>query len=161
MEHVTAPALFLNMDAAGPASPFVERPQTCEREFPIGPNAVLRARLHARTRLTTMSWHGDQDEALLIVDVLMANAVKHVEPQHPSDEIRLGLSVDDDETLLISVTDPSPAFPNFEEARAAAGKGFALVQLLGGELSWFIPEDGTSKTVQALIRYRPTPGGTH
>ncbi|MFE7072588.1 ATP-binding protein [Streptomyces sp. NPDC057620] len=158
MEHVPALALFPGMGAAGP---FVQRPQACERRFPLAPNAVLLARLHSRTRLTIVGWHGDQDDALLVLDELVDNAIEHVKPQDPAEEIGLHLSVDEDETLLISVTDPSPAFPNFEEARAAEDSGLARVQRLGGELSWFISEDGTTKTVRALIRYRPTPGGTH
>ncbi|MBQ0855440.1 sensor histidine kinase [Streptomyces sp. BH-SS-21] len=158
MEYVPVLALFPGMGVAGT---FVQRPQACERRFPLAPNAVLLARLHSRTRLTTMDWHGDQDKALLIIDELMDNAIEDVEPQLPAEEIGLALSVDGEEALLISVADPSPAFPNFEEARAAEDKGFALVLCLGGELSWFISEDGMTKTVQALISYRPTPGDTH
>ncbi|MFD9190381.1 hypothetical protein ACFWCA_19385 [Streptomyces phaeochromogenes] len=160
MEHVPAP--FSGDDSAGPASLAALRPQSWPRCFAIAADTVLRARLHSRTRLTVMSWRGNQDEAIRVVDELVTNAVKHLGSPHPEEEIGLVLAVDEDETLLIAVTDLSPSFPEFEKALCAEATGFARVQQFGGELRWFVSEDGATKTVEALIRYGPpVPGGTH
>ncbi|MFG2022323.1 hypothetical protein [Streptomyces sp. NPDC048825] len=85
------------------------RPQKWSRRFSIQPEAVRLARIYARTRLTMTSWSGDQESATFIVSGLVKNVIEHVGPQHPEGELALDLVVAEDETLLITVTDPSPA----------------------------------------------------
>ncbi|MDQ0956009.1 anti-sigma regulatory factor (Ser/Thr protein kinase) [Streptomyces phaeochromogenes] len=87
----------------------------------------------------------------------MKNAIEHVGPQHPEGQLVLDLIVTDDETLLIAVTDPSPAFPDFLTAiTAQKSTGLANIRELGGETTWRPSDDGDTKTVQVLIRY-PSP----
>jgi anti-sigma regulatory factor (Ser/Thr protein kinase) len=131
------------------------RPQEWQRCFPIRPDAVRLARLHARTRFTLMSWPGDQEDATSMVVELMTNAVEHVGPEHDAGEIVLDLAVTKDETLLIAVTDPSPAFPDFFQAISAQkSTGLARVRELGGVTTWWSSEDRNKKTVQVRITRR-------
>ncbi|MBV1940867.1 hypothetical protein KUF83_30495 [Streptomyces sp. BV286] len=163
MEHAPAPALFSGEGTSGSPLRIVQRPQYCKRGFAIGPDAVRRARVYARTQFTMMSWLGDQRDATLIVDALVSNAVEHVGPQYPEEVIVLHLAVDDEETLLIAATDPRPDFPAFQQAISAqAITGLSLVRDLGGETSCYLSEDGATKTVQVLLRPRPPlPGASH
>ncbi|WP_373466430.1 ATP-binding protein [Streptomyces phaeochromogenes] len=103
------------------------------------------------------AWPGDQERATQVVVELMKNAIEHVGPQHPEGQLVLDLIVTDDETLLIAVTDPSPAFPDFLTAiTAQKSTGLANIRELGGETTWRPSDDGDTKTVQVLIRY-PSP----
>ncbi|MGA5454775.1 ATP-binding protein [Streptomyces umbrinus] len=134
-----------------------ERPQEWSRDFSIQPEAVRLARLHARTRFAMMAWPGDQENATQVVVELMKNAIEHVGPQHPEGQLVLDLIVAEDETLLIAVTDPSPAFPDFLTAiTVQTSTGLANIRELGGEINWRPSDDGDTKTVQVLIRY-PSP----
>ncbi|MGX1907649.1 ATP-binding protein [Streptomyces phaeochromogenes] len=115
------------------------------------------ARLHARTRFAMTAWPGDQENATQVVVELMKNAIEHVGPQHPEGQLVLDLIVAEDETLLIAVTDPSPAFPDFLTAiTAQKSTGLAAIRELGGETTWRPSDDGDAKTVQVLIRH-PSP----
>lgn len=102
-----------------------------------------------------MSWPGDQEDATSMVAELMTNAVDHVGPQHAAGEIVLDLTVTEGAALLIAVTDPSPAFPDFFQAISARkSTGLARVRELGGVITWWIAEDGDKKTVQVRITQR-------
>ncbi|MFD9441171.1 ATP-binding protein [Streptomyces sp. NPDC060006] len=108
-----------------------------------------------------MSWLGDQSEATYIVDELVKNAVEHA-GQRPSKEIVLALTVAEDETLLIAVTDSRPDFPAFQEAISAQkATGLPRVRELGGETTWRPADDRAEKTVQVLVRYPSPAADTH
>ncbi|MGW3651692.1 hypothetical protein [Streptomyces sp. NPDC000878] len=72
----------------------------------------------------------------------------------------LDLTVAEDETLLISVTDPSPEFPRFiEGVSAQKSTGLPRVRELGGTTSWRPSADGDKKTVQ--VRLGPSAADSH
>ncbi|WP_405878575.1 hypothetical protein OG762_07910 [Streptomyces sp. NBC_01136] len=172
MEPAATPVPLLAERSTGSAVR-PERPQELRRRFAIEtdavrlarihartrgsnePDAVRLARIHARTRFALMSWPGEQEDATSIVVELMRNVVDHVGTQYPAGEIVLDLVVTEGETLLISVTDPSPEFPDFLMAiTAQKSTGLARVRELGGETTWSISEDGDRKTVR--VRMQPT-----
>ncbi|MFF3378137.1 hypothetical protein ACFYXF_34940 [Streptomyces sp. NPDC002680] len=85
----------------------------------------------------------------------MKNAVEHVGPQHPAGDIVLDLTVTEDETLLIAVTDQNPEFPGFIEAVSAQkSTGLPRVRELGGATTWRPSPDGDKKIVQVRLRPR-------
>ncbi|MFD3314736.1 ATP-binding protein [Streptomyces sp. NPDC058694] len=157
MKPAAAPAPVSDNDSTGLSLLRPERPQKWNRTFSVRSEAVRLARLHARTRLAIAGWPGDQEQATQIVVELMKNAIEHVRPQHPEDQLVLNLIVAEDETLLIAVTDPSPTFPDFLTAiTAQKSTGLAAIRELGGETTWRPSDDGDTKTVQVLIRH-PSP----
>ncbi|MFD6417568.1 ATP-binding protein [Streptomyces sp. NPDC060194] len=135
------------------------RPETDRREwtavFPPRPASVGLARLYVRRRLTLWRWEGDIEDAVLVASELLANAVRY--GRLPARTVLLRLALDDD-ALLIDVSDPVPAFPNFVATppapHADAGRGLAIVRTLATDLTWFL-RDPTGKTVRATLR----PGG--
>jgi len=157
MESAAAPAPLSDDDSTAPSFLRAERPQGWNRDSSVRPETVRLARLHARTRFAVMAWPGDQENATRVVVELMKNAIEHVGPQHPEGQLVLDLIVAEDETLLIAVTDPSPAFPDFFTAiTAQKNTGLAAIRELGGETTWRPSDDGDTKTVQVLIRH-PSP----
>ncbi|WP_405908729.1 ATP-binding protein [Streptomyces sp. NBC_00828] len=137
------------------------RPQRFERSWPLQPTADRLARIHARTWLTTWRWAGDHDEAQLVVDALMDNAVRHAVATAAENEVGLILQITEDEDLLIDVSDPDPKFEGFDEVLTAARTraetgvqltGVALVLGLGGEITWGIPDAGSGKTVRVRMQ---------
>ncbi|MXM62142.1 hypothetical protein GR925_01410 [Streptomyces sp. HUCO-GS316] len=69
--------------------------------------------------------------------------------------VTLTMSVDEDDVLLVDVTDPSPGRDGLDETLAGSnGTGLWLVRQLGGEVSWLVTEAGSGKT----IRVRMQPG---
>ncbi|TQE15807.1 ATP-binding protein [Streptomyces ipomoeae] len=84
---------------------------------------------------------------------LVDNAVQHVGPVHPQGRVTLGMTVAEDEELIISVTDPGCWFDGFDGAVAAQkDSGLGLVRMLGGEISWSISESGYTKTLRVLMK---------
>ena len=157
MKPAAAPAPVSDDDSTGSSLLRAARPQEWRRHFSVRSEVVRLARLHARTRFAMMAWLGDQERATQVVVELMKNAIEHVGPQHPEGQLVLDLIVVEDETLLIAVTDPSPAFPDFLTAiTAQKSTGLANIRELGGETTWRPSDDGDTKTVQVLIRH-PSP----
>lgn len=116
------------------------------------PGAVRLARLRARRELTTQGWAGDIDTAVLVLSELLANAVQHASRPGQLAEVRL--AVREDDALVIDVTDPMPAFPNFHELTAVGpeavrGRGICLTRALGAHITWHLLSDGSGKTVRA------------
>ncbi|MFJ1735493.1 ATP-binding protein [Streptomyces sp. NPDC088254] len=127
------------------------RPQSWKRSWRAEACVPRLARLHARTRLSMMSWSGDQDSAVRIATEVVRNAVQHV----GSGVVELRLSVDQDEVLFLDVTDAHPGDGGLDGALAGRdGTGLWLVRRLGGEVSWVPAESGNGKT----IRIRVPPG---
>ncbi len=111
---------------------------------------VLRAPALARTflRTTLEDWPADgyRDDALVVVDELVANAVLHAGTEI---ELRLALQPD---RLGVAVADRSPARPAVGRAGEAAesGRGMLLVDALAR--SWHVlPRRGGGKVVRAVL----------
>ncbi|MFG2525998.1 ATP-binding protein [Streptomyces sp. NPDC048527] len=110
-------------------------------------------RLHVRRKLVLWGWPGDQEEATLIASELVTTAISHGRVVGHTMRVRLALL--DDGALLIDVSDPVPAFPDFNAEDPAGaederGRGLELVRGLGAELAWFLRVDG-GKTVRAHL----------
>lgn len=108
------------------------------------------ARLHARTRLGMMGWSGTQEAAVRVITEIVRNAVQHV----GRGMVTLTMHVDEDDVLLLDVTDPCPGRDGLDEALAGRDRtGLWLVRQLGGEVAWFPAESGSGKTIR--VRMRP------
>ncbi|MCX5557428.1 ATP-binding protein [Streptomyces sp. NBC_00038] len=117
------------------------------------PTSVRLARLHARRRLTLWNWEGNTDDAVLITSELVANGVRH--GRCPRHELWLRLAQFGDGSLLIEVSDPVSAFPNFTETAPRDlteehGRGLSLVRALTTELTWS-PRRHIGRTVRARM----------
>ncbi|MFJ5220152.1 hypothetical protein ACIP98_36370 [Streptomyces sp. NPDC088354] len=129
--------------------------------FEANGSAGGNARVHTRTQLTMGHWPGDIEHAAQIAARMMDNADRHSQPP-PRARLGLRLAVLDTGELLIEVSDPMPAFPNFataitwEPAIGEPPRGLWTVRKLGGRLSYAIADDGCAKTVQALVPGTPT-----
>ncbi|MFC9502685.1 ATP-binding protein [Streptomyces sp. NPDC057002] len=135
------------------SGPLARRPQNFARRWSLQRTAVRLARIHARTWLTTWRWAGDLDEALIVVVVLMDNAVKYAAAANAQGCVELALVLDEDENLVICVSDPNPKFEGFTEAVAAEKRsGLGLVRALGGEITWGTPDVDSGKTVQVRMQ---------
>ncbi|RPF39382.1 hypothetical protein EDD92_9639 [Streptomyces sp. TLI_185] len=109
------------------------------------------ARLHARTRLGLMAWSGPQESAVRVITEVVRNAVQHV----GAGRVTLTMSVDEDDVLLVDVTDPRPAGHGLDEALLGSdGTGMGFVRQLGGEVSWFPDESGSGKTIRVRMQPR-------
>ncbi|KPI02990.1 hypothetical protein OK074_5140 [Actinobacteria bacterium OK074] len=98
-----------------------------------------------------MDWAGQQADAVLVVAELVENVVDHVGP-YGDGEVRLALTITDEEVLLIDVTDPDPEFDGFHEAVSVQkATGLGLVRELGADISWSAPEDVEEKTVRVRM----------
>ena len=111
---------------------------------------VLRAPALARAFLREIlaGWpaSGHQDDALVVVDELVANAVLHA-----GTEIELRFALQDDR-LGIAVADRAPSRPNVTSPGEAAesGRGLLLVNALAR--SWHVlPRRGGGKVVRAVL----------
>ena len=111
---------------------------------------VLRAPALARAFLREIlaGWPaaGHQDDALVVVDELVANAVLHA-----GTEIELRFALQDDR-LGIAVADRAPARPNVTRPGEAAesGRGLLLVDALAR--SWqVLPRRGGGKVIRAVL----------
>ncbi|MER6616294.1 hypothetical protein [Streptomyces xantholiticus] len=130
------------------------------RAFEAQPNSPQLARLHTRTRVTMAHWRGNHEAAAVVAGVLTANAVIHATPGPLGDRLSIGLRLAITETgeLLIDVSDPLPAFPDFAAAAdGSRGRGLGQVARLGCRLSWFLTADSDRKVVRASMSPGPVP----
>lgn len=134
-------------DTAEPLTPL--RPQMWTRSWRIEARVPRLARLHARTRLSVMSWPGNQNNAVRITTELTQNAVDHV----GAGSAEVTLSVDGEDVLLIDVSDPRSGHSDLNEALAGRhGTGLWIVRQLSGEISWVPAESGTGKTIRVRLQ---------
>ncbi|WBB63873.1 ATP-binding protein [Streptomyces sp. WMMC500] len=118
--------------------------------------SVRLTRIHTRRTLTGWSWHGDIDDAVLVVSELVTNAVQH--GRLAGHLLALRLTLLECGALVIDVSDPVPGFPNFAGALARdadpphreRGRGLLVVARLGGEITWF-ERRFCGKTVRARL----------
>ncbi|MER6091276.1 ATP-binding protein [Streptomyces bluensis] len=115
------------------------------------------ARLRIRTRLTVWNWCGDIEQASQIAALLVENAVRHSGiPRYG--RLRICLAVLGTNELTVDVMDPHPHFPGFEEAvmweprPGETPRGLYLARCYGAQVTYRSAEDGSGKTVQALIK---------
>lgn len=130
------------------------------RTFAAKPSAPQLARLHTRTRVTMAHWRGNHEAAAVVAGVLTANAVIHANPGRLGDRQSIGLRLVLTETgeLLIDVSDPLPAFPDFAAAAdGSRGRGLWHVSRLGCRLTWFLTADSDRKVVRAGMSPGPVP----
>ncbi|WP_324612775.1 ATP-binding protein [Streptomyces scabiei] len=133
------------------AQPAPVRPQIWTHSWSMEACVPRLARLHARTRLGMMAWSGTQEAAVRVITEIVRNAVQHV----GRGVVTLTMRVDEDDVLLLDVTDPRPGRDGLDEALSGSdGTGLWLVRQLGGEVAWFAAESGSGKT----IRVRMQPG---
>lgn len=155
-ELKSLPAVDISAGPAGLCSRSV-RPQSWARKWRMEHCVPRLARLHARTRLGMMAWTGDQSASVRVITEVVRNAVQHV----GAGTVELTLTVDEQNELVIDVTDPSPGDDLLGQALTGReGSGLWLVRHLGGEVSWFPTESGNGKTVRIQMRpsvLRPTP----
>ncbi|MET7607073.1 ATP-binding protein [Streptomyces avermitilis] len=125
-------------------------------QLPGNPSAVTRARTIARSGITVLGWQGDVHAATEVVARLVGNGVAHgVVPHFPGKGVTIQLRINETRQLVIDVSDPNPKFPDFEAAlQGEQGQGLWEVQRRHAEITWFIPPNGTGKTVRATM----TPG---
>jgi len=121
---------------------------------------VLRAPALARAFLREIlaGWPtaGHQDDALVVVDELVANAVLHA-----GTEIELRFALQDDR-LGIAVADRAPTQPNVTRPGdvAESGRGLLLVDALAR--SWHVlPRSGGGKVIRAVLVASAAPAANH
>jgi anti-sigma regulatory factor (Ser/Thr protein kinase) len=108
--------------------------------------APALARAFLRRTLTAWDADGYGDDALLVVDELVANAVLHAGTEI---ELRFALSPG---RLGIAVADRSPGSPNLGHPAGGAehGRGLLLVDAVAG--SWHVlPREDGGKVVRAVL----------
>lgn len=120
-----------------------------------GMRLLARVRIQARALLTVLSWPGDHGVAVNALHCLVDNAARYGSPGQSGRDVSAFLRVTEHE-LLIDVTDPNPAFPDFDQA-VAAGTGHSLggVVSRGGTITWSITPQADAKTVRAALRPGP------
>lgn len=129
--------------------PVPVRPQMWTRSWRIEACVPRLARLHARTRLSVMSWSGNQNNAVRITTELVQNAVDHV----GAGNVEVTLSVDECDVLLIDVSDPRSGHRGLDEALVGRhGTGLWIVRQLGGEVNWGPAESGSGKTIRVRLQ---------
>ncbi|MGW6317567.1 ATP-binding protein [Streptomyces sp. NPDC055099] len=118
---------------------------------------LARVRIQARTLLTVLSWPGDHGAAVNALHCLVDNAARYGSLVHSGKDLRACLRVTEaHDLLLIDVTDPNPAFPDFDQALAAGPeRSLGGVVSRGGTITWSITPQADAKTVRAALR--PTP----
>ncbi|WP_399932230.1 hypothetical protein [Streptomyces kanamyceticus] len=116
--------------------------------------AASSARLHSRSRLTLARWPGDVEKAARVAAVLVDNAVRHGN----SIRVPLHLTVIETGELLIEVSDSTPHFPAYSRALAwqptaheRRRPGLWQARSFGATLAYAAREDGSGKTVQAVL----------
>jgi anti-sigma regulatory factor (Ser/Thr protein kinase) len=113
-------------------------------------------RVHARRTLIGWGWHGDIEDAVLIVSELVSNAIQH--GRLAGHQLALRIALLECGGLMIDVSDPVPDFPDFADALAREagpphperGRGLLVVARLGGEITWFLRQF-CGKTVRAHL----------
>jgi hypothetical protein len=108
-----------------------------------------------RTTVTALFWKGDILRAVEVVSRLVDNGVRHGLPiDVPLRERRLTLSaaLTDAGQLVVDVSDLNPSFRDFDAAvRGEKGRGLWEVARLGAQVVRFLPRNGVSKTVRAVL----------
>jgi anti-sigma regulatory factor (Ser/Thr protein kinase) len=128
------------------------RPQDRSARQLLEPLLEAPALARAFLRRTLAAWDADGygDDALLVVDELVANSVLHAGTEI---ELRFALVPG---RLGIAVADRSPGSPNLEHPADAAehGRGLLLVDAVAG--SWHVlPRDEGGKVVRAVLAASP------
>lgn len=96
-----------------------------ELRLPHAAAAAGRARREVRDRLRGVLAHADVEDVTLLTDELVANAVRHAQPEADG---AVGLRIEVlDERVRIVVTDGSPDFEWATRASAELAGGFGLV----------------------------------
>lgn len=123
------------------------------RSYAMAPVSLRRLRDDARMRLTLLGWPGDIVTAIEVLSRLGDNAIVHAKPTDPGRaQMTVRLAVDSNDVLLVDVQDPSPQFPDSEAAIAGErGSGLKYVRLLHAHVTWFLAQDGRTKTVRAVV----------
>ncbi|MER6684606.1 hypothetical protein [Streptomyces olivaceoviridis] len=109
--------------------------------------------------VTILGWHGAVQTAVEVVSQLVDNSVKHGMPDTvPKRQLTLTVAINESGSLLIDVADMEPAFPGFEAAvRGEKGRGLWQVAHLGAQVTCFLPQEGTGKTVRAVLTESEVP----
>ncbi len=138
-------------DSAQRASMAGEWPLQDFLELGALPGAVSSARLHARQLLWEWGISQLGGDVELIVDELMANAVKAAETMAEVLPVRLWL-LSDKARVMVMVWDPAPQPPvrmDVDE-EAESGRGLLLVETFSKQWDWYVPEGIGGKVVWAL-----------
>ncbi|QIY93062.1 ATP-binding protein [Streptomyces sp. S1D4-11] len=127
------------------------------RSYALTPASLRGVRDAARMYLTVLGWPGDIPTAVEVLSRLAHNAVIHARPENETEEEAEGemtvrLAVAEDGVLLVDVEDPRPEFPDSKAAIAGEkGRGLMYVSLLGAEVTWYMSESASTKTVRARL----------
>lgn len=131
------------------------------REIPLaipddtGVKLLARVRIQARPLLTVLSWPGDHGVAVDVLHCLVDNAARYGSQGQTGKDLSAYLRVTAHE-LLIDVTDPNPAFPDFDQAvTAETGHSLGGVVSRGGTITWSITPQADAKPVRAALRPGP------
>ncbi|MET7685641.1 ATP-binding protein [Streptomyces sp. NPDC005423] len=134
-------------------------------ELPLRWEGVLNAvesigsdtRIQVHPRLRKAGWPGNTDAAARVCGALMDNAARHGKP-FDGNVVRLRLMcLKATDELVIEVDDAGPGFPNFGKATGRDLNGGPPLNGLEwalhyhGRLAWRPAEDGSGKTVQAVL----------
>ncbi|MCX5196144.1 ATP-binding protein [Streptomyces sp. NBC_00249] len=129
-------------------------PVACEwsMSYTMVKGSVGLTRIHARRLLTACNWTGDVQDAVVIVSELVTNAIRHAHKR--GHVLGLRISVLEDHTLVIDVSDPVPAFPRTGGPAPGdqdeGGRGLLVTRALGAEVTWFLRRH-VGKTVRATL----------
>ncbi|MET9528230.1 ATP-binding protein [Streptomyces coeruleorubidus] len=128
-----------------------------QTELPGEPRAVRAGRMWIRAVLPALRWAGPILKAAEVVTRLLENAVRHGLTDHAKTQtLSLRVAVNEAGDLLIDVSDLNPSFPDFDAAvRGEKGQGLWRVDHLGARVTWFLPHEGTGKTVRAVLAPGP------
>ncbi|WP_329127300.1 ATP-binding protein [Streptomyces sp. NBC_01465] len=123
--------------------------------LPMLTRSVGLSRIQVRRLLTMWSWSGDVEDVVLVVSELVTNAINHGRVH--GELLDLRLAVLEDGSLLVDVSDPVTAFPNFDRVITPGdedeqGRGLRLVRAVGADLWWFLRQGAGGKTVRVLMR---------
>ncbi|WP_153451467.1 ATP-binding protein [Streptomyces smaragdinus] len=107
--------------------------------------------------LAQWCWPGEVEDATLVVFELVTNAIRHARVIDQDLGLKLLLLATGE--LVIEVSDPLGAFPNFAEVLTStpacdreSGRELWFLTLLGAELAFFLRETGGK-----IVRARLTP----
>ncbi|WP_037869875.1 ATP-binding protein [Streptomyces sp. SPB074] len=131
--------------SGGPAAPRTQ----WTGEFAPVLTSVPEARQTVRRVLPRLGARCEELVPLAVTE-LMANAVVHGGGARP---LLLLVSIETDRSVHIGVTDNSARVPGrcaMPDAEVEAGRGLALLRLLGVRLSWDVDGDGRKRT-HALV----------
>ncbi|WP_282793061.1 ATP-binding protein [Streptomyces sp. CC224B] len=127
---------------------------------PVG-DVARAARLHARTRLPMLGWHGDVETAAQVASRLVDNAMTHGHPDPSELPLGLLLVVTANDELIIAVQDTNPAFPDFAELAHGPLPPHTMSQRpssltwirrdLGGRIACCTSPESSTKTVQVTL----------